>query len=149
MKLPDFHDSYIIGLSIKNDDLTITLKLDYTIWNVKSKREIFTFYLQDCKNAKYWYNHLKKYDFDGVHYAGHHYSPLGIADIKLKRNEIVIYPCIDKKLTRKGNDMYKQLGLRANSSVIYGEVGKGRLPNPLQYKKNRVIRIKFKTVITS
>ncbi len=150
MKLPYFHDSDIIGLSIKYDaDLIITFKLDLGC----NKKEIFTFYLQNCKNAKYWYNHLKKYDFDGVHYKGHHYSPPSINDLKLKRNELVIYPHIDRKLTKKEIDEYKQVfGITTAYSFVYGTFGSkksGRLPNPPQYKKNRVIRIRFKTVITS
>jgi hypothetical protein len=152
MRLPDFHDAYIAGLCLRQDDLVITLKLDYTLWNAKTKRELFTFYLENCKKVRYWYKHIKKYDFDGICYRGHRYPSPGIEEIKIKRNELVIYPHIIRKSTKKEIKSYKEWGidhLLGEFNTAHGQLGKGLLPNPPQLKKKRIIRIKFEKVITT
>ena len=123
MKLPNCHDSEIIGVSNKNRDLVINIELDSAF---EPNKELLTLYLKNCMRSKYWYNVIKKYAVSGYLYHRHFHSPNSIDSIKLNRNELIIY------LHYNGSFFYKS---------FRGKLVK--LPLPPQ---NRVVRIRFESL---
>lgn len=86
-QIPNCHDSNIIGLGNKGNDIIIIIELDMH----KPGREILTLHLKGCKRSEYWQDMMDKYAIEGFTFKNNYFSPNSIDKVILKKKELIIY----------------------------------------------------------